>query len=110
VSPDVYGAWLTAGNNLQPAGAWLADWWPFLTGTAVLAVIGWAFLPTRSDYRSRNDISAAARVTGFQERPEPGQPGSNVGLYLDCVAIYSDCEELDRLRDAINQHRKGERP
>jgi hypothetical protein len=46
----------------------------------------------------------------FSDQPEPRQPGTDVGLYLDCVAIYSDCNDLDRLRDAIDQHRKEDTP
>jgi hypothetical protein len=88
VNPDLYGAWLTAGNNLQPVGAWLAGWWPTLAIAAVAAtVIGWAWWPTRTDYRTRNDQRAAIRITGFQERPEPGQPGTNQELLDTCRAI-----------------------
>lgn len=25
MTPDLYGAWLTAGNNLQPIGDWIVD-------------------------------------------------------------------------------------
>lgn len=57
------------------------------------------------DYRTRNDKAAAQRITRHEPRPEPGQPGRDVGLYLDCVAVYGDCDDLDRLR-AIDQHRK----
>jgi hypothetical protein len=89
MTPDLYAAWLAA--------------------VVILAVIGWALWPTRSDYRSRNDQRAAVRVTGLEERPEPAAPGQDVGLYLDCVAIYSDCDELDRLRDLANQNRTGEK-
>jgi hypothetical protein len=38
VNPDLYGAWLTAGNNLQPAGAWIARNWTNLAIAAVLAI------------------------------------------------------------------------
>jgi len=38
VNPDLYGAWLTAGNGLQPVGAWIARNLPNLAVAAVLAV------------------------------------------------------------------------
>lgn len=60
------------------------------------------------DYRSSNDRKQAAWMAVCGPRPEPAEPGVDVGLYLDCVAIYSDCDDLDRLRDTINQHRKEE--
>lgn len=62
------------------------------------------------DYRTRNDRRQAAWMAVCEGRPEPAEPGTDIGLYLDCVAIYSDCDDLDRLRDAIDQHRKEERP
>ena len=37
-TPDVYGAWLTAGNNLQHASGWAAGHWMWLVvAAAVLA-------------------------------------------------------------------------
>ncbi|MFJ9012285.1 hypothetical protein [Streptomyces canus] len=107
MNPNLYGAWLTAGNRLQPVGAWLAGdgaWVPVLAVAAVIVAAVWRIRP-RDDYRSRNDRVAAQRAA----RLGPGEdqePGTDIGLYLDAVAIYDDCEELDRLRDAINQHRK----
>lgn len=38
MTPDLYGAWLTAGNTLQPYGAWIARNWPNLTIAILLAV------------------------------------------------------------------------
>lgn len=87
--------------NHDVYAAWLADWWPTLAIAAVAAaVIGWAWWPTRSDYRTRNDISAAVRITGFQDRPEPGQPGSNEDDLLTCLQIMR----------ATHLARKEERP
>lgn len=39
-TPDLYGAWLTAGNNLQHAGTWLADHLAWLTVAALLLTAG----------------------------------------------------------------------
>jgi hypothetical protein len=109
VNPDLYGAWLAAGNNLQPIGEWLLGdgaWVPVLAVAAVIIWRTWRARP-RDDYRSRNDQVAAERAArlGLGEDQEPG---TDIGLYLDCVAIYDDCDDLDRLREAINQHRKEE--
>jgi hypothetical protein len=109
VNPDLHGALLTVGNNLQPAGHWLAGNWDWLAITVAATFATWAIwksLPHGDDYRTRNDRVAAGRITRSGPRPEPGEPGRDAGLYLDCVAIYGDCEGLDRLRDAIDQHRK----
>ena len=85
---------------------WLADNWPalaaFALAAAVLLVVCWAL--RGDDYRTHNDRTAARRAV-CGPRPEPGQPGTDFGLYLDCVAVYGDCDDLDRLR-AIDQHRK----
>jgi hypothetical protein len=96
---DLYGAWLAAGNNLQPVGAWLGRNWIGLTA-AVLAA-GFAWWALRRELRAADDQVTAI----LADRPQR-QPGTDAGLYLDCVAIYGDCNELDRLRDAIDQHRK----
>lgn len=100
MSPEVRAAWLNAGD-------WVAAHWTGLAAlavaAAVLLVLCWAF--RGDDYRTRNDRRQAAWLTVCEGRPEPGEPGSNDGLYLDCVAIYDDCHDLDRLR-AIDQHRK----
>lgn len=58
------------------------------------------------DYRTRNDRVAADRISRTQPTPEIQAPGTDTSLYLDCIAIYGDCQDLDRLRNAINQHRK----
>lgn len=103
MNPDLYGAWLTAGD-------WAATHWPYLATAAAVAATAWAV--TRfirrgcDDYRTCNDRAAADRIVAVEPRPEPAAPGKDDGLYLDCVAIYGDCEELDRLRHAIDQHRK----
>lgn len=34
MTPDLYAAWLTAGDRLQPYGAWLATHWIWLVVAA----------------------------------------------------------------------------
>jgi hypothetical protein len=97
MNPDLYGAWLTASNNLQPVGAWIGRNWIWLGAVLVAAGIAWWAL--RRELRGAGDQVAAILA-------DQRQPGTDAGLYLDCVAIYSDCDQLDRLRDAIDQHRK----
>jgi hypothetical protein len=100
MNPDLYAAWLTAGNNLQPVGDWIGRNWIWLAAAVVAAGFAWWAL--------RRELRAASEhVTAIlTDQPEQQLPGIDAGLYLDCVAIYGDCDELDRLRDAIDQHRK----
>jgi hypothetical protein len=104
VSADLYAAWLAAGDRLQPVGEWIARnwWWVAAVVAGVFAV--WAIRPLRQANKQ-----IAAIHADFSDQPELPQPGRDVGLYLDCVAIYDDCDDLDRLRNAIDQHRTGER-
>lgn len=44
IPDDVYGAWLTAGNNLQPVGAWISANWPNLAAAASLTVVAWRLI------------------------------------------------------------------
>ncbi|MEU1273056.1 hypothetical protein [Streptomyces sp. NPDC005799] len=106
---DLYAAWLTAGDRLQAIGAWLAGdgaWLPLLVVAAVVIAGIWWHRP-RDDYRTRNDQASAAQAAR-RDLGEVQKPGTNHGLYLDCLAVYGDCEELDRLRNAIRDHQKGE--
>lgn len=96
MTPDLYAAWLTAGDRLQPVGAWLAGggaWAPILTVAAVLV------------WRIRRAARKVDRILGEPAKRET-KPGRDSDLLLDCIAIYGDSDDLDRLRDAINQHRK----
>lgn len=36
MTPDLYGAWLEAGDNLQRYGAWIAAHWIWLTVAALV--------------------------------------------------------------------------
>lgn len=103
MNPDLYGAWLTAGNNLQPVGAWIGRNWAWLAAAALAA--GFAWWALRRELRGASDQVGAILADQPQRQPEQ-QPGTDAGLYLKCVAIYGDCDDLDRLRDASDQHRK----
>lgn len=107
MTPDLYGAWLTAGNNLQPVGTWLTHNWMWLAVAAAFPFAIWALVEAvGDDYRTCNDKRAARRITHGQPHPETPEPGTDVDLYLDCIAIYGDCDDLNRLRDAIHQRRE----
>ncbi|MGW1744513.1 hypothetical protein ACWCRD_02625 [Streptomyces sp. NPDC002092] len=104
MNPDLYGAWLTASTNLQPVGAWLAANWGWLTAAIAAAAF--------AAYTIRRAVRRASRTVDqilAEPSAEQQQPGTDSGLLLDCIAIYSDREDLQRLRDAINQARKGEK-
>lgn len=105
---DLYTAWLTAGDRLQPAGDWIATNWPWLLALSVACFAVWAIRRgwLGDDYRTRNDKRQAWLAACEGPRPEPADPGSDTGLYLACIAAYGDCDDLDRLRDAIRQHRE----
>jgi hypothetical protein len=109
VTPDLYGAWLTAGSNLQPVGAWIGGHWVWLAVAASAVFSAWVWLDAiLDDHRTRNDHRTLRAAAYDASSPEPPQPGTDIGLYLACVAAFNDCDELDRLRDAINQHRTGD--
>ncbi|MFL6096125.1 MAG: hypothetical protein ACJ71Y_11805 [Blastococcus sp.] len=88
MSDDLYAAWLTAGDRLQPVGAWLAGdgaWVPIFAVAAVIIWRIWRIRP-RDDYRTRNDRTAARRATSGP-RPEPGVPGTNEADLQTCLQI-----------------------
>jgi hypothetical protein len=94
MNPDLYGAWLTAGNNLQPVGAWLAGNWWWLAATAAAVFAAWAlrrFIRSGlDDYRACNDRIAADRITHTQDWPEPPAPGCDQLLLDACNDICPD--------------------
>ncbi len=104
----LYGAWRTAGTNLQPVAEWLADNWPYLaigvTAAAVIWVFGWR--PGRDDQRTRNDRVAAQRVS---PPTEVQAPGTDSDLLLDAALTYYGPAGLQRLHNAINEARKEDR-
>jgi hypothetical protein len=81
MNPDLYGAWLTAGNNLQPIGDWLGRNWIWLGAAVVAAGVAWWAL------------RKAGRQVDQILRDQPAEPD------------YRDAG-FQRLRDAIDQHRK----
>lgn len=88
---DLYAAWLTAGNNLQPVGEWLATggaWLPILTVAAVIIWRTWRVRP-RDDQRARDQVMAR-RITRFEDRPEPQAPGTDELLLKQCQDICPD--------------------
>jgi hypothetical protein len=104
MTPNLYDAWITAGNTLQPVGDWVATYWPALTTASALTFALWA-LPryirgSRDDYRTRNDHAAAQRITRTEDRPEPGTPGNDEQLLQQCHQIL----------DATNTRKENEKP
>lgn len=49
MNPDLYGAWLEAGNNLQPYGAWIAAHWIWLAVAASFLAIAFHILRQKGD-------------------------------------------------------------
>ena len=98
-TPDLYAAWLAAGNRLQPIVGWIVGHWWLLPTLAAVAFAAWSIRRSLRDASRRVDDI-------LTDRAEPAEPGRDVRLYLDCVAIYDDCDELDRLRAVVDQHRK----
>ena len=101
-TPDLYAAWLTAGNNLQPVVDWTVGHWTGLVALAVAAAALWVvWWSIHDDTRraNRNDHIAARRAARFEERPEPAEPGSNEDDLLICLQILA----------VTNQHRTGEK-
>jgi hypothetical protein len=101
MNPDLYGAWLTAGNNLQPVGAWLGRNWIWLGAAVMAAGIAWWAL--RRELRAAGD-----QVTAILAEPATQNTdwGTDDELLLDAYLTYYGNGGLQKLRDAIDQHRK----
>ena len=93
---DLYAAWLTAGNNLQPVVDWTVGHWTGLVALAVAAAALWVvWWSIHDDTRraDRNDRIAAQQAARFEERPEPaerpepGEPGHDQQLLEQCWDI-----------------------
>lgn len=117
MTPEQVDGYRTAGDRL---GA-VADWYINVIATygvwtvlavqvaAVLAVycVAWVLIDRGEQRRrTRRDRTRAWRQLCDDPPAEQQQPGSDSGLLLDCIAVFGDCEELDRLRAAINDARK----
>ena len=79
MNPDLYAAWLTAGNNLQPVGEWIArNWWWIATTIAALFA-AWAIRRALRDASRQIDAIHAdftqpaceATDTARKEKPQP---------------------------------------
>ena len=88
MSADLYAAWLTAGDRLQPAGDWIvANWW-WITAVVASVFAAWAIRRSIRAARRASDRINAWLTACNGDRPEPGQPGSNDGLLDACNAIW----------------------
>jgi len=59
-NPDLYAAWLTAGNNLHQAAGWIATNWHNLTAAGALALFGaWCIRRALRDASSQVDAILA---------------------------------------------------
>ena len=108
MTPDLYDAWLTAGNNLQPIGDWVAaHWLPLATLVATLAFAIWVLrrIARGTDYRTRNDRLMADRYARYRPTPEQQQPGHDHQLYLDCIAVYGEHPGINRLLNDIRKEK-----
>lgn len=66
MNADLYAAWLTAGNNLQPVGAWIAHNWWWIAATIAALFAAWAI----GRALRRADKKIAAIHADFKQ-PEP---------------------------------------
>lgn len=97
MTPDLYAAWLTAGNNLQPVGGWLGSNWLLLVPVvAATAFAAWAIRRAVRDASQRVDNILA----DFDQPAHETAPGSNSDDLLTCLHILN----------ATNTARKGDQP
>ena len=99
MSPDLYGAWLTAGD-------WAATHWPGIAAAVAVPAAAWAVVRFIrrgcDDYRTCNDRAAADRIVAIEPRPELGAPGSDDQLLDACWTAWN--------ADTNTDTRKEERP
>lgn len=76
MTPDLYGAWLTAGDRLQPIGAWLAGNWGWLVpAVAAAAFAAWTIRRSLRQASKKVDrILADELPETAQTRKEKPQP------------------------------------
>lgn len=89
VTPDVYAAWLTAGNNLQPVGRWLAGGGAWIPILAVAAVLIW---------RIRQAARRVDQILGEPAKRET-KPGSNRRDLQTCNDILAATDKQTRKED-----------
>lgn len=113
MNPDLYDAWLTAGNNLQPLGDWLAANWGWITIPAAFAFACWSiprYILGGTDQRTRNDRVMARRYAAYRPTPEQQQPGHDHQLYLDCIAVYGEHPDTNQLLDDTKPRKEKPQP
>lgn len=83
MTPNLYDAWLTAGNNLQPAGDWFVDFMLTVGPGLCLAFAAWLALwawdwaiPRLAARRRRRSIRrleeyADRHTNARKEKPQP---------------------------------------
>lgn len=91
-------------------GGWLTEHAAQIAIIAAVGGIAWwniRRLLRGDDYRRGEDPQQDAWLAVCNDqRPEPAKPGTDDLLYLDCIAVYGDCDDLNRLRHVLEQHRK----
>ena len=58
-TPDLYGAWLTAGDNLQPIVGWIGAHWWLIPVLAAAAFAAWAIGRELRDANRKIDAALA---------------------------------------------------
>lgn len=96
---DLYAAWITAGDHLQPVGAWISERWPYIAIPAIAATtLAWILRRSRGDRRARNDRRAALMHAHLQ-RPEPPRPGTNNDDLRTCLNILAATEQAEARKE-----------
>ncbi|MFJ9633718.1 hypothetical protein ACIRU8_39100 [Streptomyces sp. NPDC101175] len=98
---DLYGAWLTASNNLQPVGDWIGGNWQWLAIPLTSALFAWWAI--RHDGRCRHTARARAAARHIQSYDPPTiqtEPGSDTDDLITCLHIL----------DATHQQARKEKP
>jgi hypothetical protein len=98
MTPNLYGAWLTAGDNLQPYGAWLAHNWPNLAIAASIAYIGYRI------------IRWSLRDTRYLPAAPDNVPPHDDDLLIVCRRIHRLGVRDPHIHRLVNDHlrQKGE--
>lgn len=93
---DLYAAWLTAGNNLQPIGDWLARNWIWLVASASAAATAWwtvrRWIRTGHHHTAR-DREAAWHIQCTDPPTVQTAPGSDRNDLTTCLNILDATEQ-----------------